>query len=264
MKIEFENRLVLSAMAGINNAEFCLRHPVGLAILGGFNADNKSNEVGKKVEGRGRKEFIFEEPVEGIEKEVRIMRKNRRNFAVNVRSATIDGYLAAAEVVKKHGGIIEINAHCRQPEFIEIKCGQWLIFHPDRLVSIVSEVSEIDIPISVKLRGGLNVDYPEIVRKVKKAGCSIIHMDAMIEGGGCDLNLLSKLSGNGFLIGNNSVVDIGSAERIIKTGANMVSVARSVLKDEKFFVKLLESKLLRERVELEGTTKITRNVRDMN
>lgn len=250
MKIEFENRLVLSAMAGINNAEFCLRHPAGLLILGGFNADRISNEAAKKAEKRGRKEFIFDDPVESIEKEIRTMRKNRRNFAVNVRSATIDGYVSVAEVVKKHKGIIEINAHCRQPEFVEVKCGQWLIFHPDKLASVISEVSKVDLPISVKLRGGMDVDYMEIVRKVRKAGCSIIHMDAMIENGGCDFNLLSKLSGHGFLIGNNSVVDVESAEKVIRTGSNMVSAARSALKDESFFEKLLKSKFLRKKVVL--------------
>jgi len=251
MRIEFENRLVLSAMAGINSAEFCIRHPVGLAILGGFNADSISNEAGKRVSIRGRKEFIFEEPIEGIEEEIKIMKRFGKNFAVNVRSGTIDGYVSVAEIVKKYGGILEINAHCRQPEFIEINCGQWLIFHPDKLASVISEVSKVDLPISVKLRGGLNVDYPEIVGGIRKAGCNIIHLDAMIEGGGCDFNLLSKISGNGFLIGNNSVVDIDSAERVLKTGADMVSAARSALKDENFFRKLLKSNFLAERVELD-------------
>jgi TIM-barrel protein len=251
MRLEFPNKLVLSAMAGINNAEFCSKHPVGLAILGGFNADGAANEAAKRVVRRGRKEFIYDEPLESIEEEVKTLTRSfSGKFAINVRSATIDGYINTAEIAKKYGGIVEINAHCRQAEFIEIKCGQWLIFNPDTLFSVVKEVSEVDVPISVKLRGGLDVNYLNILRILKKAGCHIIHLDAMIEGSGNDLGLISKLAGEAFLIGNNSVVDVESAEKMLDAGAKMVSAARAVLKDSNFFEKLLVSPILMEGVEI--------------
>jgi TIM-barrel protein len=250
---EFPNRLVLSAMAGINDAEFCRRHPAGLLILGGFNADETSNEAAKKAVRRGRKEFVYDEPLKGIETETKSLSKSlKEKLAVNVRSKSIEGYINAAEIVKKYSGIIEINAHCRQPEFLEIKCGQWLIFHPDKLTEIVKEVSAMDVPVSVKLRGGLEVNYVDIIRELKKAGCDMIHLDAMIEGGGCDLNLISGLSSEAFLIGNNSVVDIESAERMLNAGAKMVSAARAVLKDYQFFKKLLSSSILRKPIRLDS------------
>ena len=243
----FENRLVLSAIAGINDANFCMKHKAALVILGGFNADDKAMDAAKKVVARGRKEFIFDNPIEGIKNEIK---KISKKFAVNIRSSSIDGYVEVAELVKKYRGIIEINAHCRQPEFIEIGCGQYLLFNQEKLMEIVKEVSEI-CTTAVKIRGGLEIDYVNLAKGLRKAGCKIIHVDAMIPGGLCDLNLIEKISKTGFTIGNNSFVDVQSGEAIIKSGADMVSAARAVLKNQKFFDEMLKSEILSEKVKLE-------------
>ncbi len=246
--MKFENRLVLSAMAGINNAEFCKKQRASLVILGGFNADKETNEAGKKVIKRGRKEFVFEDPIEGIEKELKEVKG--RNFAVNVRSSTLEGYLETAKLVESYGGIIEINAHCRQPEFVSIRCGEWLLFKPEELLKIVRSTSKI-ATTAVKIRGGHKLDYVLICKKLFESGCKIVHVDAMIPNGGCDLELIKKISNLGFVIGNNSFIDIASGESIIKAGAKMVSAARAVLKDEKFFEKMLKSEILSQPVSLE-------------
>lgn len=247
MRIKFPNRLVLSAMAGINDAEFCKQHPVGLAVLGGFNADTTTNMVAEEVVNRGRKEFIYDDPRRGIEQEVKSLESNQ-NFSLNVRSAHIDGYLMAAEIAGKYGGMLEINAHCRQPEFINVKCGQWLVHHPEEFNSLMKEISNAtDAPVGVKIRGGApGVDYLKLARELTECGCSFIHLDAMIEGGGCDLELISSLAKETFVIGNNSVVDIPSAERVLASGAKLVSAARSPLRDRQFFERLLKSDELKE------------------
>lgn len=254
MRIKFPNRLVLSAMAGVNNAQFCKQHPVGMAILGGFNTDSASNHAAREVEKRGRKEFILDDPREEIELEVKTFLdfNQNQNFSLNIRSATLEGYIVAAEIAKKYGGLLEINAHCRQPEFIEAKCGQWLMYHPKELTSLLREVSQCGAPVGVKLRGGISqVDYLHLSRELKRNGCSFIHLDAMIEGGGCDLKLISELANECFVIGNNSVVDIESGERILSCGAKLVSAARAALKDSDFFEKMLGSSELKEPLEVD-------------
>ncbi|MDI9646647.1 MAG: tRNA-dihydrouridine synthase [Archaeoglobales archaeon] len=247
--IRFENRVVLAPMAGLNNAEFCNKQKAAaLVILGGFNADEETLKAAKKVTKRGRKEFIFDDPIDGIEEEIKNLKKSI--FAVNVRSATIEGYLEAARVVADYKGIFEINAHCRQPEFLEIGCGEALLYDKKRLVNIVEKVSEITIT-SVKIRAGHKIDYEEICKSIFNAGAKILHVDAMIPNAGCDLILIQKLSRFGFLIGNNSFVDAKSGENFIKAGAKMVSAARAVLSKEKFFEEVLrESALLSQPVEL--------------
>lgn len=248
--MKFENRLVLSAMAGINNAEFCNRQKASLVILGGFNADKNSMDAARAVVARGRKEFVFDDPLLGIEME---LRKIRKNFAVNVRSSTLEGYLETAKLVDSYGGIIEINAHCRQPEFVLARCGEWLLFNPEKLFEIVEKVSRIAIT-AVKLRGGHRIDYERLCTKLFEKGCSALHIDAMIPNGGCDLFLLQRVSKIGFTIGNNSFVDRESGERMIRSGAKMVSAARAVLRDANFFEKMLESRILSEPVVMETKT----------
>lgn len=245
--MRFENRLVLSAMAGINNAEFCKWQKASLVILGGFNADEKAMEAAERVANRGRKEFIFEDPLEGIEKEIRTL--GRKKFAINVRSATMEGYLEAANIAESYGGILEINAHCRQPELVSVGCGEWLLFNHERLLEIVATVSKI-VTTFVKIRGGRSIDYETLSDKIFSAGANAIHVDAMIPKGGCDFDLIARISKYGFVIGNNSFVDIRSGEKMIEAGAKMVSAARAVLKDNKFFNRMLKSKILSQPVEL--------------
>ncbi|MEM3390709.1 MAG: hydrolase [Archaeoglobaceae archaeon] len=246
--MRFENRLVLSAMAGINNAEFCKKQKAGLVILGGFNADKGAMDAARKAVERGRKEFLFEEPIEGIEREIKAIKG--RNFAVNVRSSTIDGYLEVANLVESYGGILEINAHCRQPEFVSAHCGEWLLFNLEELLKIVKAVSNVAIT-ATKIRGGYNLDYEAICKKIFENGCKIVHIDAMIPNATCDFELIRKLSPLGFVIGNNSFVDIATGEKMILSGAKMASAARAVFRDERFFEKMLRSKILSQAVELE-------------
>ncbi len=248
MKFRFPNRLVLSAMAGINNAKFCMQHPVGMAILGGFSADRASMNAARKVIKRGRKEFIFENPLEGIAKEVKLFVKSSSGkFAINVRSATVDGYVGAADISRRYGGIIEINAHCRQPEFVEAGCGQWLMKHPELLEEIIREVSEI-APVSVKIRNGKNC--VNVAKRAFKAGASLVHIDAMVPGNLCDFEVVKKISRLGMTVGNNSVSTIEMAEKMAEV-AHLVSAARAVLKDPLFFHKLLSSPILAEPLTLD-------------
>ena len=244
----FPNRLVLSAMAGINNADFAKKHRVGFAILGGFNADRATNEAALRAMKRGRNEFVFKDPLKGIESELKKMEEFKGVVGVNVRSSTMEGYLAAAKLAGDFGAIIEINAHCRQEEFIKIGCGQALLAS-EKLPKIVEGASKFT-EVSVKIRGGLDVDYERIARKLFNSGALLLHVDAMIPGGGADYNLIEILSRIGNVIGNNSVTDIMSARKMIEYGAKLVSAARAVLKDPLFFEKLLEDDVLSTEVEV--------------
>jgi len=244
----FPNRLVLSAMAGINNADFAKKHKVGFAILGGFNADRATNEAALKAIKRGRKEFVFKDPLKGIEAELKKMEGFTGVVGVNVRSSTIEGYVATAKLAGDFGAVVEINAHCRQEEFVEIGCGQALLIS-EKLPRIVERSSKF-ADVSVKIRGGLGIDYEKLAQKLFDSGALLLHVDAMIPGGGADYGLIKRLSGIGNIIGNNSVTDVSTAKRMIKCGAKLVSAARAVLKDPLFFEKLLEDKILSERVEV--------------
>lgn len=245
----FPNRLVLSAMAGINDWRFVKDKRAGMVILGGFNADRKTNEAAKKAVERGRKEFVFSDPLGEIEQQVVKLQDIDRTVAVNVRAADVDGYVAVARILAEYDAILEINAHCRQPEFTAIGCGQSLLFRPGVLERIVERTAK-HANVIVKIRGGLDIDYVSLSERLFNSGAFMVHVDAMIPGGGADYGLVRAISSTGNTIGNNSVSDAESARRMIESGAKLVSLARAVLKDGGIFDHLLRDNLLSSKVEV--------------
>ncbi|ADC66223.1 TIM-barrel protein [Ferroglobus placidus DSM 10642] len=229
-------------MAGINNSNFVKKFKVGLAVLGGFNADKKANEAALKSLKRGRREFVFENPLKEIEKELVSALDSYGKIAVNVRASSIDGYVSVAKICEEYDVLLEINAHCRQPEFMEIGAGQSLLFNQEKLLNIVEKCSKY-CDVSVKIRGGLNLDYSSLSEKLFSSAF-ILHVDAMIPGGGADYNLIKEISAFGNVIGNNSVKDINTARKMIESGAKLVSLARAVIKNERIFDELLEDDIL--------------------
>ncbi len=247
--MRFPNRLVLSAMAGINDWEFARNFQAGFLILGGFNADRKAMEAGIRALKRGRKEFIFDDPISGIEDQLKKAVEDGRNKGINIRSSSLKGYVDSARLASEYGAVVEINAHCRQPEFLEIGCGQSLMFNPDRLVRIVDTVSKYS-EVIVKIRGGLELDYTSISERIFEAGAFMIHIDAMVPGGGADYEIVREISRMGNVIGNNSIRDAESAKRMIDSGAKLVSLARMVLRDKDIFKKLLRDDVLASSIEV--------------
>lgn len=57
---------------------------------------------------------------------------------MNLRSVTPDPIIKISKI--KSIDIIEINAHCRQKEIIELGCGQALLYDLDFLEEYVTEV----------------------------------------------------------------------------------------------------------------------------
>ncbi|MBE8538555.1 tRNA-dihydrouridine synthase [Geoglobus acetivorans] len=245
----FPNRLALSAMAGINDWKFISRFDVGFGILGGFNADKKSNEAALKVVQRGRKEFVFGNPVKEIEHNLKMLEDFGGIVGINVRAFSDEGYADVSKLAGEYGAILEINAHCRQKEFTEIGCGQALLYEQERLAKIVERTSKF-AEVSVKIRGGLDIDYLGLSSRIFESGAAMIHLDAMIPGGKADLKLVELISGLGNVVGNNSVRSAEDARKMIDAGARLVSIARGVLEDERIFDRLLEDELLASKVEV--------------
>ncbi len=245
----FPNRLCLSAMAGINDWEFAKKFDAGFVILGGFNADRKSMEAGVKAVKRGRREFIFSDPISGIKKQLENALSSGKIIGINIRSAMLEGYISAARLASEFNAVIEINAHCRQPEFLEIGCGQSLLFNQEKLVKIV-EISSKYADTIVKIRGGLKVDYGLLSQSIFDSGAFMIHVDAMLPKKGADYKLVRKVSETGSVIGNNSVRDVESARKMIESGAKLVSLARKALQDKDIFKKLLMDDILASKIEV--------------
>jgi len=234
-----KNPIALASMAGITDSRFASRFKnAGLIILGGYNLDEKTNEAAKKEIERGRTEFVSDEPIKFLEKELEAT-KGFTTIAVNVRAASFEPYLEAAHIAKKFGAILELNAHCRQPEMLELGAGEALLKDVPRLCEYINEIKKTGVVLSVKTRANV-VNDVELAGAIEKAGADIIHIDAM-HPQGVDIGVIRRVRNSTglFIIGNNSVVDFESAKEFFSHGADMVSVARAARSNQEIINQLV-------------------------
>ena len=122
-----KNPIAIASMAGITDSKFATGFAnAGLIILGGYNLDKPTNEAARREIERGRTEFVSDKPLEFLKSEL-VAAKGYTTIAVNVRAASIEPLLEAAALAKEHGAILELNAHCRQPEMVELGAGEALL-----------------------------------------------------------------------------------------------------------------------------------------
>lgn len=229
---------VLAPMAGITDANFCLKLvPFGfeMVTLGGYNIDKTTISAGEEILQRGRPEFEIREETyfEVIKREAIQLKEKWGGFvSVNLRSITPDPIIEISKI--KEIDVVEINAHCRQKELTDLGCGQAMLQNPEFLENFIKEVvKKSSAKVSVKFRANVNdVNDLEIASIIESSGSDFIHVDAMKPGfNHADLDIVSKISQEveTFIIGNNSIFDVESARKMLNAGANGISIARAAM-----------------------------------
>ena len=226
-------------MAGINDGNFCLKlasYGFDMVTLGGYNLDKQTIAAGCSIIRRGRQEFDIneEDVIPSIKQEVDIIKSSwNGTVSVNLRSVSFEPMV---EVSKLPGiDVVEINAHCRQPEITEIGCGQALLYDTQKLYNFTKNVVErSESKVSVKIRANVpDVDDVEVSKAIEKAGADYLHVDAMKPGyNHADYDIIRTIKENTeiFLIGNNSIRDLKAARDMLSAGADGISLARITLK----------------------------------
>ncbi|WP_406533926.1 tRNA-dihydrouridine synthase [Methanobrevibacter sp.] len=225
-------------MAGITNADFLNKVvPFGfnVATLGGYSLDKPTIEASQKIIERGRKEFVF--PLNTIfthiETEVASIKKlhNDVKVSANVRATTPQPIIEVGKI--KDLDIVEINCHCRQDEILAVGCGQEMLTRNDLSDFIAQVVDNVDCEVSVKIRANVDgVDTLKIAKIIEGSGADYLHIDAMKKGVfEADWELLREICNNTDIkiIGNNSVNSEENAKKMIDTGVDGFSIARSVI-----------------------------------
>jgi len=232
---------VLSAMAGINDGEFCKKFTnqgVDLITLGGFNLDLETFKAGLENMTKDRKEFITcphhisEDITEFIDVIKEYNSSWKGKFSVNLRASSPKSFsvLYGNEDID----VFEINAHCRQPSMIKANTGQALLQDTTLLQEILEEVTtnsgkEVGVKIRANVEG---VDILKIVEIINTYNIQYLHVDAMKPGiMEADYDILNKIASNTdiHIIGNNCVTTREDYEKMIENGASSVSVARAAL-----------------------------------
>ena len=229
---------VVAPMAGITDAEFLnkvIPYGFNVATLGGYSLDAPAIEASKKIIARGRAEFDFplDEIFTHIQNEVNSIKSVHSSVKVsaNVRATTPQPIIDVGNI--RDLDIVEINCHCRQEEILAIGCGQEMLNRPD-LSNFISEiVDNVKSEVSVKIRANVEgTDTLEISKLIEDAGADYLHVDAMKKGVfEADWELLSEICNNVNIkvIGNNSVNSRENLEKMVNTGVDGFSIARSVI-----------------------------------
>lgn len=239
--VTFKNPVAVASMAGITDSEFFDNFPdAGLYVLGGYSIDDATMGASRKMVERGRKEFVSDDIFGLMESELQKASGKGVTIAINVRANSTEPFVKAAELAKKYNAILEINAHCRQEEMAGLNAGEAMLKDRVSLARLVGEVKKTGVVVSLKMRSGV-VDNVVLCRLLEKAGLDIVHVDAMGLKN-ANLNAIKKLrDATGlFIIGNNSVVDYGSAQAMYSAGSDMVSVARAAQKNPRFIKGLVD------------------------
>ena len=229
---------VVAPMAGITNSEFLnkvIPYGFDVATLGGYSLDQATIDASKKIIERGRREFDFplDEIFTHIENEANSIKKVHKNVKVsaNVRATTPQPIIEAGNI--RDLDIVEINCHCRQKEITDIGCGQEMLIRKD-LGDFISEVVDnVDSEVSVKIRANVEgTDTLKLAGLIEESGADYLHIDAMKKGVfEADWELLTEISNNVNIkvIGNNSVNSQDNLQKMIDTGVDGFSIARSLI-----------------------------------
>jgi TIM-barrel protein len=224
----FEPRLALASLSGEADADWARAGAdhAGAAFLGGIAIDSRSRAAAAAmIDDRDREEFLPDDPVAFVDRELAALADAPLRPAFNVRSASVEPIRAAAAVCARHGAILEINAHCRQPELCAAGCGETLLADSDRLRRYVAAAADAGAPVSVKVRAEVDgVSLPRIAARIERAGAGAIHVDAMdSESVIADVVDATDL----FVIANNGVRGRETAREYLRFGADAVSVGRA-------------------------------------
>jgi TIM-barrel protein len=223
----FEPRVAVASLSGESDADWARAAApyVGCAFMGGIALDDATREAARRmVADRDRTEFLPEDPVRFVARQLDTLADAPVRGAFNVRTTTLDPLRRAARVCADRGAILEVNAHCRQAEMCDVGAGETLLRDTDRLAAQVRAASDAGATVSVKVRAEVDgVDLVETARAAERAGAGLLHVDAMdSESVLADLREATDL----FLLANNGVRGRETAQEYLEYGADAVSVGR--------------------------------------
>ncbi|MGA9140818.1 MAG: methanogenesis marker 9 domain-containing protein [Methanocella sp.] len=238
--LKFKNPVAVASMAGITDSVFFEQcKDAGLYILGGYSLDDPTMQASKEIVKRGRKEFVSDDIFTFIEDELKKVSGKGVAIGINVRATTAEPLVRAAELAKKYGALLEINAHCRQEEMAAHGVGEVMLKDRIKLARIVTELKKTGVVLSLKMRSGV-VDDVVLLRLLEKAGLDIAHVDAMGRNG-ANVNAIKKIRDGTslFVIGNNSINGYETAQAMYSAGSDMISLARAVAAGPKIIKSLV-------------------------
>ncbi|MBS3162614.1 tRNA-dihydrouridine synthase family protein [Candidatus Woesearchaeota archaeon] len=220
---KIKGKLILAPMAGVTNVAFrilCKKLGAGICYTEFFHTDalQKGNVFDVVKEERPVVTQIF---------------GNDENKL----------YEAAKSLVGKTD-VVDLNIGCPAPKVIGLGSGAALLKDLKKVESILKKLSTLNIPISCKIRLGVNeknIVALELAKIADKYCCAIaVHARTLEQGysGKADWSYIKKIkeSVSISVIGNGDIDKVEDVKRMIdQTGCDYVMVGRRAMKDPFFF-----------------------------
>ena len=223
----FEPRLALASLSGSSDSAWARAGVpmAGAAFIGGIAVCEQTREAAKAMAQRDREEFLPDNPIAFIERQLGALEGVKIRAGVNVRSIDTTATRRVANLCAAHDAIYEVNAHCRQIEMCSVGAGETLLTDPDALVEQVKTASSTGVDVSVKVRAEIpEVDLVEIAQLIETAGGGAIHVDAMDTR---DIVRDIVDATDLFVIANNGIRSRADVGEYMSYGADAVSVGRA-------------------------------------
>jgi tRNA-dihydrouridine synthase B len=217
--------IAIASMAGTVDAAYALERAdnIGAAFIGGYSIDGPALEASRMMAAEGREEFLFDDPVKEIGRQLDLMSGSDIVAGVNIRAGSPEAYGDIAKTLGR-AAVYEIDAHCRQLPMVHAGCGEYLLTDPMKLISCVKALKAENVTVSVKIRAGVNQDDAALCRRIWMAGADLIHIDLM-DLGYAKLRQIRN-SCPAILIANNSLYTFDRVKDMFSHGADLVSLAR--------------------------------------
>ncbi|HZD43494.1 MAG TPA: methanogenesis marker 9 domain-containing protein, partial [Methanomicrobiales archaeon] len=91
--------IAIASMAGVVDAPYILERAghIGAAFIGGYSIDPPTLEASREMALSGRKEWIYDDPLEEISRQLGMLNGSDPVIGINLRGSTPDSYRTIAE-----------------------------------------------------------------------------------------------------------------------------------------------------------------------
>ena len=153
--------------------------------------------------------------------------------------------LKAGEFIEKKVDVIDFNIGCPSPKVVGLGAGSALLKHPGKIKEILEELNTLDVPISCKIRLGVDeksVSAFEVAKIAEKAGCCAIAVHPRTQeqkySGKADWSYIKKIKEFVSIpvIGNGDVFTVQDVKKMFdETGCDYVMIGRAAMKSPLIF-----------------------------